>query len=224
MSKKRAKRKKNRLERILKISGIILFVFIIYGLLYSTVEKRGTGLGMFGKLFPTKKVGQLDVTEMYLTKNEYSRPGKRLRRVKGIVVHYTANPGSSAKNNRNYFEGLKDTKETYASSHYVIGLDGEVIQCIPLGEISYASNERNKDTISIECCHPDETGKFNKKTYQSLVRLVAWLCGEYNLKQDNIIRHYDVTGKLCPKYFVDNEDAWYQFKDDVFAYIEEYSK
>ncbi len=179
---------------------------------------------MFGKLFPTKKVGQLDVTEMYLTKNKYSRPGKRLRRVKGIVVHYTANPGTSAKNNRNYFEGLKDTKETYASSHYVIGLDGEVIQCIPLNEISYASNNRNKDTISIECCHPDETGKFNKETYQSLVRLVAWLCGEYNLKKDDIIRHYDVTGKLCPKYFVDNEDAWYQFKDDVFAYIEEYSK
>lgn len=224
MSKKRAKRKKNRLERILKISGIILFGFVIYGLLYSAVEKRGTGLGMFGKLFPTKKVGQLDVTEMYLTPNEYSRPGKKLRRVKGIVVHYTANPGSTAENNRNYFEGLKDTKETYASSHYVIGLDGEVIQCIPLNEISYASNERNKDTISIECCHPDETGKFNQKTYHSLVRLVAWLCGEYNLKQDDIIRHYDVTGKLCPKYFVDNEDAWYQFKDDVFEYIEEYSK
>ena len=49
---------------------------------------------------------------------------------------------------------------------------------------------------------------------------MAWLCGKYNLDKDGIIRHYDVTGKKCPKYFVDHEDAWEQFKEDVFIYIE----
>lgn len=223
MSKRKYRRKKRPVEKLIRFGAIVLFLVVIYGLLYSANAKEGTGLGVFGKLFPTKRVGKLDVTEMFLTKNEYSRPGTRLRKVKGIVIHYTANPGTGAKNNRDYFEGLKDTKETSVSSHFIIGLKGEVIQCVPLNEIAYASNTRNKDTISIECCHEDETGKFNEATYQSLIKLTAWLCGKYNLKQDNIIRHYDVTGKLCPKYYVEHADAWKKLKTDVFSYIENYN-
>ena len=122
--------------------------------------------------------------------NEYSRPGIESDGITGIVIHYTANPGSTAQENRDYFEGLKDSHETSASSNFVVGLEGEIIQCVPTWEVAYASNERNKDTISIECCHPDETGSL-------------------------VIRHYDVTGKNCPKYFVENEEAWANFKEDV---------
>ena len=155
-----------------------------------------------------------------LTVNEYSRPGTPLEKINGIVIHYTANPGSSAQANRDYFEGLKDEHTTKASSHFVIGLDGEIVQCIPSTEISYASNERNSDTLSIECCHPDETGQFTDATYQSAVSLTAWLCKRFNLTADDVIRHYDVTGKICPKYFVDHEDAWSQFKTEVKNMIE----
>ena len=86
-------------------------------------------------------------------------------------------------------------------------------------EQSAASNWRNNDTISIEVCHPDESGVFNDSTYNSLVKLVAWLVelGNLNPKKD-VIRHYDVTGKICPKYFVDNPEAWEQFKKDVASY------
>ena len=159
--------------------------------------------------------GAPEIDVQLLTNNEYSRPGLRLGSIKGIVVHYTANPGSSAQANRNYFEGLKDSGERKASSHFVVGLDGEVIQCIPSTEISYASNDRNKDTLSIECCHPDETGEFNQATYTSLVQLTAWLCKRFGLESTDVIRHYDVTGKECPKYFVDHEDAWERFRQDV---------
>lgn len=222
MKGKNHKRKKQSKEKLLKICAVILLLFTVYGLLYATNAKKGTGLGLFGKIFPTKKVGTPKITQMLLTKNEYSRPGSRLKKVKGIVIHYTANPGSTAENNRNYFEGLKDSGETSASSHFIVGLKGEVIQCVPLNEIAYASNKRNKDTISIECCHEDESGRFNEATYQSLIKLTAWLCGKYNLKQDNIIRHYDVTGKICPKYFVEHEEAWKRLKQDVFLYIDKY--
>ena len=95
---------------------------------------------------------ELDV--QLLTPNPNSRPQIPLRRLNGIVIHYTANPGSSAMQNRNYFEGLKDGG-TKASSHFIIGIDGEIVQCIPSSEIAYASNSRNDDTLSIECCHPD---------------------------------------------------------------------
>ena len=69
-------------------------------------------------------------------------------------------------------------------------------------------------------CHPDETGIFNKKTYQSMVDLCAWLCLKFDLDENDVIRHYDVTGKICPKYFVENEDAWRKFKSDIGTKIE----
>ncbi len=157
----------------------------------------------------------LKMEQQYLTPNAYSRPETPLKKVKGVVVHYTANPNTSAQNNRNYFESLAEKETTSASSHFIIGLEGEIIQCIPLTEIAYASNDRNEDTISIECCHPDETGKFTKETYDALVSLTAALCVEFDLKEKDIIRHYDVTGKLCPLYFVEHEDDWKRFKREV---------
>ena len=139
-----------------------------------------------------------------LTPNSYSRPQISMEQVNYIAIHYTANPGSTAVSNRNYFENLATTQDNKVSSHFVIGLEGEVVQCIPTSEISYATNSRNVDTISIECCHPDETGQFNTATYDSAVKLTAWLCTRFGLTSDQVIRHYDVTGKDCPKYYVEN--------------------
>lgn len=163
---------------------------------------------------------QPDIDVQLLDINEYSRPGIESDPIKGIVIHYTANPGSTAQNNRDYFEGLKDSHETSVSSHFVVGLDGEIIQCVPTWELAYASNSRNQDTVSIECCHPDESGEFTDKTYKSLVQLTAWLCDKFGLTQNDVIRHYDVTGKICPKYFVEDEKAWELFKGDVKAALE----
>ena len=154
-----------------------------------------------------------------LTPNEYSRPQIPIESVNYIAIHYTANPGATAIANRNYFENLANTHDTKVSSHFVVGLDGEVVQCIPTSEMSYATNSRNVDTISIECCHPDETGKFNDSTYDSVVKLTAWLCVQFGLTSENVIRHYDVTGKDCPKYYVENPDAWLQMKADIAAQI-----
>ena len=157
------------------------------------------------------------VQQDLLTVNPYSRPGDELKTIRGVVIHYVGNPGTSAQANRNYFESLSaGTDGTYASSHFVVGLEGEVIQCVPLTEIAYASNSRNEDTVSIEVCHPDETGEFGPETYESVVRLTAWLCETFRLDPEtDVIRHYDVTGKYCPKYYVENEDAWAALKADV---------
>ena len=155
-----------------------------------------------------------------LTINDYSRPGIPLEQVNGIVIHYTANPGTSAQDNRDYFEGLKNSHTTKASSHFIIGLEGEIVQCIPCNEWAYASNERNEDTISIECCIPDESGQFTKETYDSLVELVSWLCFRYGLTEENLLRHYDITGKNCPKYYVEHEEEWESFCEDVTIYME----
>lgn len=163
---------------------------------------------------------ELDVE--LLAVNPYSRPGTALEKVNGIVIHYTANPGATAIANRNYFENLKDTHTTKASSHFVVGLEGEIVQCIPTAEIAYASNDRNSDTISIECCYKNEDGSFEQATYDSVIRLTAWLCEKFGLTSEDVIRHYDVTGKLCPLYYVEHEDAWTQFKKDVDIYLQVY--
>ena len=142
-----------------------------------------------------------------------SRRGIYLEGVRDIVIHYVGNPGSTAQQNRDYYANPSSD----VSSHFVIGLKGEIIQCIPLHEKSSASNHRNKDTISIEVCHPDESGKFTDASYQSLVKLTAWLLDVCDLDSDDMIRHYDITGKQGPLYFVTHEDAWEQFKQEIKA-------
>ena len=73
-----------------------------------------------------------------LTVNEYSRPGEELPEVKSIFIHYTANAGTTAEQNRSYFESLSESHERSASAHFVIGYDGVIVQCIPTKEIAYA--------------------------------------------------------------------------------------
>ena len=150
-----------------------------------------------------------------LPENPYSRPGDPLEQVNGVVVHYVGNPGTSAEQNHGYFENLASTGETYASSHFLIGLNGEVLLNVPLDEIAYSSNYRNIDTVSIECCHPDATGEFTAATYQSLLSLTRWLMETYGLDSGQLLRHFDVTGKECPRYFVQHPEAWEQFLADA---------
>lgn len=156
-----------------------------------------------------------DWKEDFLTVNEYSRPGDTLEQVKNIFVHYTANPGTSAAQNRSYFEQQKDTHERSVSAHFIIGYNGEIIQCIPLNEIAYAVQTRNEDSVSIECCFLAADGSFTKETYDSLIRLLAWLTDSYGLATDDILRHYDCGGKKCPLYYTENPSEWEQLKVDV---------
>ena len=162
----------------------------------------------------------------YIPVNDWSRPGTPLEDINAVVIHYVGNPGTTARANRNYFASLASGKEgTYASSHFVVGLEGEVVQCVPLTEVAYASNTRNGDTVSIEVCHPDETGEFSPVTYGRCVELAAWLCREFKLDPEtDVIRHYDVTGKECPLYYVEHPEAWERLKADVAAELEREEK
>ena len=212
--RRRKRRKQQIIFRAVTFTVFFLVLLLIVMLVRKVADKSAAEETMVSE--PVKYVEESpDFAVELLSVNEYSRPGTELSQVNGIVVHYTANPGSTAQNNRDYFEGLKDSHETSVSSHFVVGLEGEIIQCVPTWEMAYASNSRNVDTVSIECCHPDETGKFNRKTYRSVVELTAWLCQKFGLTEEDVIRHYDVTGKACPLYYVEYEKKWEEFKKDV---------
>ncbi len=218
----RRRRRKRRLNKkkvaIMAVCALVLVIGLFSGvrsIVRHFITKDAPGAGV--KVPDYVKVDLLPV-------NEYSRPGDALEEINGVVIHYVGNPNTSAEANRNYFKNLSLTHETYASAHFLVGLEGEIIQCVPLSEIAYCSNRRNSDTIAIEVCHPDETGKFNPETEEAVENLTAWLCHTFKLKTDDVIRHYDVNGKACPKYFVDDPAAWEAFLTNVQAGIDSYQK
>ncbi|MBQ9748850.1 MAG: N-acetylmuramoyl-L-alanine amidase [Clostridia bacterium] len=167
------------------------------------------------------------IEKRFLSIHENSRPGYKLTSLANIVVHYTGNPGTTADQNWRNFENNKPS----ASAHFIIGLNGEIIQCMPLDEVAWAvgTTQGNYTSISIECCHPDATGRFTDATYESLVKLVSWLCNEFDLDRDKVIRHYDYPRytssgmewhKQCPLYYANDKDPeshkrWEAFLDDL---------
>lgn len=211
--KRSRKRQKRTVLVYLIVDSVLALAVLIVGFL------------LFWRWYQEKNRPDLSVlqapdwyTQDFLEVNPYSRPGTKRQEINQIVIHYVANPGTTAKQNRNYFNNLANqtgSGATSASSHYIIGIDGEILQCIPLDEVAYANYPRNEDTVSIECCHPDETGEFSEETKASLVRLTAWLCKELHLSVKDVIRHYDVIGKNCPKYYVEHEDAWEELKKEM---------
>ena len=127
-------------------------------------------------------------TAGFFAEKYFSRPDVTRRQVKNIVIHYVGKSGNQCKRlPETILTGLADQdaqKEgVSSSSHFVVGLDGEVIQCIPIDEVAYANAPRNDDTLSIEVCHADDTGKFNDASYESVVKLTAWLCKQLKLKK-----------------------------------------
>ncbi|MDR7856075.1 peptidoglycan recognition family protein [Tissierella sp.] len=177
---------------------------------------------------------EYEIITSLLSPNIYSRPQSKMLGIKGIGIHWVGNANSKAINNRNYFENLKNqtaTPKRYASSHEVIGLDGEVIICLPKTEVAYhvgaksykarakqlLANSPNRYLYGIEACHPDWSGKFNDKTYNTLINRVADLLIEFDLRpsKDTLWRHFDVTGKDCPKYYMVNPSAWDKLVADI---------
>ena len=65
------------------------------------------------------------------------------------------------------------------------------------------------------CSKKDANGKFyiDEKTIANVIELTKYLMEKYDIPSENVIRHYDVTGKICPRPFVENLEDWKQFKD-----------
>ena len=91
----------------------------------------------------------MNIKKDLITVNKWSRPGRKLEEVLGIVLHWTANPPAGAQANRNYFDSLKSGKQgIYASAHYIIGQDGLIVQAIPEDEAAWHVGSSAKDPKS----------------------------------------------------------------------------
>ncbi len=175
----------------------------------------------------------MKIRESLLPINPFSRSGKKLYEVKGLVFHWAGNPGTSADGNRIYFGLLAnqnitdDVEDRYASSHFIVD-DNAIIQCIPdnekawhVGSYKYRAGieaeigkHPNNYLIGIEICHPDNSGNFTKRTILNVIELTFYLLNKYpHLKKKDLYRHYDITGKDCPKYWVSRPNYWEDFRN-----------
>lgn len=135
---------------------------------------------------------------------------------KFIVIHYVGATGG-AEANCKYFENVYRG----ASSNYFVGHQGEVWQCVEDADVAWHcgaksykhSTCRNTNSIGIEmCCRNNGKWYFEDATVNSTVELVKELMSKYNIPVENVIRHYDVSGKTCPEPYVRDASAWNSFK------------
>ena len=165
----------------------------------------------------------------------HCRPYRKLERITAIIIHWTANTrrGAGAMANRNYFSSSPKTlegKPIYASAHFCVD-SVSIVQCLPEDEVGYhvgsskpykpegirikgSSSSPNNVTIGIEMC-VNEDGDFNI-TRQQTILLTRYLTEKYSITRQNVLRHFDIPGKDCPKMMLDN-NIWNQFLDEVFS-------
>ena len=160
------------------------------------------------------------MTEILCRKENYG--GKRTGAVDYLVVHYTAAPGDTARNNGLYFA----REQVGASAHYFVD-EHEVVRSVPedciawhCGGSSYRHSQcRNGNSIGIEICTKGSHGAYrlDPLAVERAQDLLRELMANYHITPDRVLRHYDVTGKLCPQPLVE-EYAWARFKEGLEVY------
>ena len=178
-----------------------------------------------------------DITKENLSEVPRSRGSNQ---IEFIVVHYLGVPNAD---NPNLYGGGY-------GGHYNIKRDGSVYKAADpktavvwhcggglqgSGGHSFHGICTNFNSIGIECgvCYTDTSVKdasgdsdqwyFTTETQESLVWLVSKLRDEYGISLDHVIRHYDVTGKICPNPYVKNNKlrtswTWEEFKSRLAEY------
>lgn len=138
------------------------------------------------------------------------RPGTKMTPT-SITIHSTANPKSTALNERNWL--VSSSNDRTASWHIVVD-DKEIIEAIPLNEIAYHAGKRegNNTSIGIEICESGDRAK----TIQNTIELVAKMLHDRKWGVDKLKRHFDWSGKICPGILSKNNwEGWNAFKIQV---------
>ena len=152
--------------------------------------------------------------------NRSNYGGRRVQKIEWIVMHYTGNDGDSDEANGRYFQ---QPLKPVASAHYFVD-DDSITRSVPDEFVAYHCGARtyrhpscrNANSIGVEMCDARRNGAVmaTEKTIANAAELVYQLCRQYDIPYDHIIRHYDVTGKLCPAYWV-HGDGLQKFRKQV---------
>ena len=166
----------------------------------------------------------INVIQKLANKSNYGKQ-RETSSIKYIVVHYTGNDGDKAWNNANYFATHSNLK---ASAHYFVD-DNYIYQSVPDNYIAYSVGDKttgrlkkvanNSNTLNVELCDTEKNGVYNvtDATKTRAIELVAFLMYTYHISIDSVIRHYDITGKHCPSYWVDDKKWESEFKQPLLV-------
>lgn len=178
----------------------------------------------------------LNIKVMLADKRNYGNK-RNLRDIKYLVIHYTGNDGDTDEANAKYFRN----HIVEASAHYFID-DDSITQSVPedfvawaVGGKKYPSSGQtgggkwygkctNNNSISVELCDTQKNGRYNfsEKTLDHAVELCRSIMKKYHIPIENVIRHFDVVGKICPAPFVEDEKAWKAFKERLVEDVKYY--
>lgn len=142
------------------------------------------------------------VVEKYIPKgaNNPDRPIKP----DTIVIHYSGGACVSAET---LARCLVNNNANNVSANYCVD-EKDIICTIPPGYMSYGVTGHNNHIINIEVCYTDPAGRFELNTIANIRRIVKKCMRDFNIPADKVVRHYDLTGKKCPWYYVDNPSEW----------------
>ena len=138
------------------------------------------------------------------------RPGTKLN-AQYITIHSTGNPTSTAMNERNWLVNPSNTR--VASWHIAVD-EKMAVEAIPLDEVAYhaGTSAGNNTSIGIEIC---ESGD-RRKTLANAAKTAAKVLHERGWGVDKMYRHYDWSGKICPRILSNNNwEGWNKFKMEV---------
>ena len=146
-------------------------------------------------------------------RGNYTPRQGQARTIRYIVVHYTANSGDTAQNNLDYFA----REVTGTSAHYFVDRTS-VRQSVKDTDVAWHCGSshpihpecRNANSIGVEMC--DSVGAVPEATRARTAAFVRELMTKYGVPVENVLRHYDVTGKRCPAPWVDQPGEWEKFK------------
>lgn len=161
----------------------------------------------------------MEITKL-LTKINFQKGNGKQN--KYIVIHFVGATGGAEANCKYFLNTNRG-----ASANYFVGHAGEVFQCVEDKDIAWHCGARkykhpecrNSNSIGIElCCRKNITNGtwyFEEETIKAAIELTKELMAKYNIPVSNVIRHYDVTGKMCPEPYVRDKAAWNTFKANL---------
>lgn len=168
------------------------------------------------------------------------------RKIKYIVIHYNAGVTSkkgSAQNVANWYgnSACKCSSDFVVDDSEIVKYNGDIENTYTwhCGGEKYSNKggtlyriATNLNSIGIEICSSNSSGSmtypndprysFTNAAIDNTVELVRYLMYKYNIPPENVIRHYDTTGKICPGVIGWNDEsgdtsAWKKFKERIGA-------
>jgi hypothetical protein len=151
----------------------------------------------------------------------YIAPGTILhdRYIVGVLIGYNGEGANYTAYDKNM--GCKVLIREYMPAALCSRVKNKAVISVNYNNLAkYYKICTNTNSISIELCDTVKDGSYNvsERTLNNAIELTRNLMKKYNIPIENVIRHFDVTGKGCPAYYVDNA-KWNMVKAMIFPSV-----